>query len=92
MCEWLQGFEICSKANKWDDAAQALKLPTFWEGEALAVWLELTEEEQPDYSTMKEKLISKLRPAQFVSLDEFYSCKQRPDKSPSLYLLSLIHI
>ena len=62
----MQGFEICSKENKWDNAAQALKLPTFLEGEALAVWLELTEEQQSDYSTVKKKLIDNLRPAQFV--------------------------
>ena len=72
VCEWLQGFEICSRANKWDNVAQALKLPTFLEGEVLAVWIELTEVEQPDYNTFKEKLTSKLKPAQFVSLDEFY--------------------
>ena len=66
MCEWLQGFEICSRANKWDNAVQALELPTFLEGEALAVCIELTEEEQSNYNTVKEKLISKLKPAQFV--------------------------
>ena len=80
MGEWLQGFEICSKASKWDNASQALKLPTFLEGEALAVWLELTEEEQADYSTVKEKLTSKLRPAQFVSLDEFIDAKRHLTK------------
>lgn len=89
VCEWLQRFEICSRANKWDNAAQALKLPTFLEGEALAVWIELTEEEQSDYNTVKEKLISKLKPAQFVSLDEFHRRKQRPDETPALYLHEL---
>ena len=33
------------------------------EGEALAVWLELSEDEQSDYNVVKEKLIAKLRPA-----------------------------
>ena len=89
VCEWLQGFEICSKANKWDNVSQALKLPTFLEGEAFVVWLGLTEEEQSDYSTVKEKLISNLWPAQFVSLDGFHRHKQRPDESPSLYLYEL---
>ena len=28
VCEWLQGFEICSRANKWENADQALKLTT----------------------------------------------------------------
>ena len=47
--EWFQRFEICCKANAWDDAKKALKLPTLLEGEALAVWLELSEAEQADY-------------------------------------------
>ena len=40
---------------------KALKVPTLLEGEALASWLELTEEEQADFKTLKKKLIAKLR-------------------------------
>ena len=43
--EWFTRFEICSKSNEWNGATQALKLPTLLEGEALASWLELSEEE-----------------------------------------------
>ena len=43
--EWFQRFEICSRANEWNDNKKALKLPTLLEGEALAVWVELTDEE-----------------------------------------------
>ena len=43
--EWCQRFEMCSKANEWNNATMALKLPTLLEGEALAVWMELTEEQ-----------------------------------------------
>ena len=42
-------FEICSKANEWNETAQALKLPTLLKEEALASWLELSKEEQGDY-------------------------------------------
>lgn len=35
--EWCQQFEICSKANDWDNAMMALKLPMLLEGEALCV-------------------------------------------------------
>ena len=52
--EWFQRFEICCRANGWDNDKMALKLPTLLEGEALAVWLELTVEEQKDYSATKQ--------------------------------------
>ena len=48
--EWLKRFEICCKANAWEAEIKALKLPTLLEGEALAVWLELTDAEQGDYA------------------------------------------
>ena len=44
--EWFQRFEICCRANGWNNEAKAVKLPTLLEGEAIAVWLELSEEEQ----------------------------------------------
>ena len=60
--EWLSRFEICAKANGWDAAVKAIKLPTLLEGEALAVWLDFTEEEQGDYSVTVDKLKRKLAP------------------------------
>lgn len=54
--EWFQRFEICCKANSWNDATKAVKLPTLLEGEALAVWLELSEGEQEEYKTAKKLL------------------------------------
>ena len=54
--EWFRRFEICSKTNAWDDAARAAKLPTLLEGEALAIWLELAEDEQGDYEVAKQTL------------------------------------
>ena len=47
--EWFTRYEICSIANGWNDEQKALKLPILLEGEALALWLELAEEEQKDY-------------------------------------------
>ena len=43
--EWFKHFEICCRANEWDNDKMALKLPTLLEGEALAVCLELVEDE-----------------------------------------------
>ena len=84
--EWFQRFEICCKANAWDDAKKALKLPTLLEGEALAVWLELSEAEQADYKIAKEKMNSKLTPVAFVSMDEFHKRKLRPGEPLSIFV------
>ena len=66
--EWFTRYEICSTANGWNDEQKALKLPTLLEGEALALWFELAEEEQKDYKTTKEKLVMKMKPPGFISL------------------------
>ena len=70
-------FEIGRKANGWNKETMAVKLPTLLEGEALAVWLELNDDEQKDYDQAKEKLVLMMTPAEFVSLDEFHLCKIR---------------
>ena len=52
--EWYQRFEICAHANGWEAEVKAKKLPTLLEGEALAVWLELTNEQQANYAATKK--------------------------------------
>ena len=59
--EWFQRFEIYCSANQWNDEVKARKLPTLLEGEALAIWLELFEEQQADYEVAKEQSIKKWR-------------------------------
>ena len=58
VAEWFQRFEICSRANRWDAATKALKLPTLLEGEALAIWMDLSAEERDNYETVKQTLTS----------------------------------
>ena len=87
--EWFQRFEICCSANQWNDEVKARKLPTLFEGEALAIWLELSEEQQADYEVAKEQLIKKMAPTEFVSLEEFHSRKMRPGEAIALYLHDL---
>ena len=48
-----------------------MMLPTLLEGEA-AVWLELSEEQQGNYATAKEKLSSAVMPMAVVSLDKLH--------------------
>ena len=68
---------------------KALKLPALLEGEALAVWLKLTEEEQKDIARAKEKMIKKMVPTEFLSLEKFQKRKILPGKAFSLYLHKL---
>jgi len=78
--DWFQRFDICSKAKGWNDATEALKLPTMLEGEALAVWLELelSEEEQGNYVSAKGALVKTMMPMELVSLDDFHRRKLQP--------------
>ena len=57
------------------DLKKALKLPTLLEGEPLSIWLEATEKEQAEFRTMKEKIITKMVPIAFLSLQEFNNRK-----------------
>ena len=88
--EWFKKFDLCCKANKWDAAAQALKLPTLLEGEALAIWLELSEDEQATYATAKASIVKAMMPMVFVSMDEFHRRKLRPRKALLVYLKKLL--
>ena len=35
--DWFQRFEICARANGWEAATKATRLPTLLEREALAI-------------------------------------------------------
>ena len=87
--EWFQKYNICCDANEWEDATKAKKLPTLLEGEALAIWLELMTEEKASYATSKDKIITKMKPMQFVSLDDFWVQRLNPGESLPMFLHEL---
>ena len=60
-------------------------MPTLLEGEALAVWLELTEEEQSSYSNARTKIKQAMMPMEFISLSEFQCRKLRPGEALSVF-------
>ena len=55
--EWFTRFEICCRAQRWEEDVKAKRLPALLEGEALAVWLELNKDKQKSYKDAKAKII-----------------------------------
>ena len=55
----------------------------------LASWLELTEEEQADFKTVKEKLIGKMVPLPFTAFEEFHAWKLHLGEPLSLFMQDL---
>jgi len=45
-------------ADGWENEAKAKRLPTLLEGEALAVWLELSEAKQKSYKMRKPRYLN----------------------------------
>ena len=68
----------------WNDRTKALKVPTLLEGEALAVFLEMKEEDKSNYQKVKEALENEFLPeeARFQAMKEFETRKQLPGESP----------
>ena len=83
--EWLQRFELCSAANGWQEETTAVKLPTLLEGEALAVWLDLNEDERKTYDVAKKRLIETLMPMGFTLLDRFHTRRLQPGEALSVF-------
>ena len=76
-------------SNDWGNDLKAKKLPTLLEGEPLAIWLELSEEQQANYETAKAKIIKAMVPVRFVSLDDFCARKLRPNEALPVFFNEL---
>ena len=73
--DWFKRFNICCRANAWDAATKALKLPTLLEGEVPVIWSDIEEEQDSNYDTAKGKIINTKMPTKFVSLIGFKQWK-----------------
>ena len=73
----------------WSLVVTRVKLPTLLEGEALAVSLELTQEQQDDYVVTKKAMEKAMLPMNSVSLDDFHHRKLRPGEAISVYVHDL---
>ena len=87
--EWFQWFEIRNCANDCNDTKKALKPLTLLEGEALPIWVELTDNEQKDYAVTKKKIIDAIMPMPFISLADFHKQMLLSRESLSLYVHQL---
>ena len=87
--EWFCRFEICCKANEWNGVTKAAKLPTLLEGEALAAWLKLSEEDKEDYVKAKKAIKSKLLPPTFTALEKFNGRSMLPGETLPLFIHDL---
>ena len=87
---WLQQFEYCAFANKWDDDDKALKLPAFLRGVAATHFHALSDAEKDSYAYLIEKIIAALYPAVCKMFYADSTARLLHDKEdPAVYLHSL---
>ena len=87
--DWFLKYEICCVLNDWGNDLKAKKLLTLLEGEPLAIWLELSEEQRANYETAKAKIIKAMAPVRFVSLDNFRARKLKPNEELPVFFHEL---
>ena len=89
--EWLNKFEVCARANQWDDNARLRRLPTFLNGRAFAVYSRLTEQQRGTIQNLQNALLESFLPpeARGARYMEFEGCVKRPDESVETYVYRL---
>lgn len=61
-------------------------MPTLLEGQALTVWLELTEKEQSSHINARMKIKQAMMPMEFISLSKFQGRKLWPGEALSVFV------
>ena len=60
--EWINHFELCADANKWDDKQRCQQLAVALRGRAQRIFFTLTDQEKADFGTLQAALRSQLQP------------------------------
>ena len=68
---WMNDSATSKSVARPMSRTERLKQLTLLEGEALAVWMELSEEDKEDYAEVKKVIKSKLLPTTFMALEKF---------------------
>ena len=84
-------YDICASANSRNDEAKALRIPTLLEKEALAIFLDIPEDDREVYENVKQALVRVFQPpeARFIALHEFETRKILPGESLQEFLYSI---
>lgn len=86
--EWIVRFKICADSNGWEEAKRHTKIATFLEGEALAVYLELTDVDKEDFEKIVAALEKNFHPdtEHINTMATFNSRDLLPNETPRVYL------
>ena len=85
-----QKFEVCRKANEWDEKILAVMLPTLLEGVLIATWMELSSEK---YATTKNTqwFEAPTKSKEALSKSIFINLRQSVTRAGNAHLLIHVH-
>jgi hypothetical protein len=86
---WKEKFDCLAAAKEWKDAAKAIYLPLYLEGDAFEVHRNLTEEKRSSYEKASEELLRIFSRGRPEVLKEFEMLKMETGKSAIIFLSKL---